>query len=263
MKYFFEIAYHGKNYAGWQNQANAVGIQSVIENALSQIFRTEIKIVGSGRTDTGVHCEQQFFHCDLVKTFEYDNLIQKLNSFLPRDIVVKDIRKVKGDANARFDAQERTYFYRITRKKDPFLEGLAWHFFKPVDVQTMNKAAALLLGEHDFECFSKVNTDVNHFLCDIKKAIWREEGQMLEFTITANRFLRGMVRSIVGTLLDVGTKKTSMKEFQAIIQSRDRKKAGANVPPQGLYLIKVKYPSRIFVKESHHAIHGGQPNEND
>jgi tRNA pseudouridine38-40 synthase len=249
MKFFFEIAYHGKNYAGWQNQANAIGIQSVIENALSQMFRTEIKIIGSGRTDTGVHCEQQFFHCELEKEIEYESLIQKLNSFLPRDIVVKDIRKVKPDANARFDAMERTYHYRITRKKNPFLEGLAWHFFKPVDLQTMNNAAALLLGEHDFECFSKVNTDVNHFLCNIKKAEWKEEGQKLEFTITANRFLRGMVRSIVGTLLDVGTGKTSMKEFQAIIQSRDRKRAGANVPPQGLYLTKVKYPARIFVKE--------------
>lgn len=249
MKFFFEIAYHGKNYAGWQNQANAIGIQSVIENALSQMFRTEVKIIGSGRTDTGVHCEQQFFHCELEKEIEYQSLIQKLNSFLPRDIVVKDIRKVKPDANARFDAMERTYHYRITRKKNPFLEGLAWHFFKPVDLQTMNSAAALLLGEHDFECFSKVNTDVNHFLCNIKKAEWKEDGQMLEFTITANRFLRGMVRSIVGTLLDVGTGKTSIKEFQAIIQSRDRKRAGANVPPQGLYLTKVKYPARIFVKE--------------
>lgn len=249
MKFFFEIAYHGKNYAGWQNQANAIGIQSVIENALSQMFRTEIKIIGSGRTDTGVHCEQQFFHCELEKEIEYESLIQKLNSFLPRDIVVKNIRKVKPDSNARFDAIERTYNYRITRKKNPFLEGLAWHFFKPIDAQTMNNAAALLLGEHDFECFSKVNTDVNHFLCNIKKAEWKLEGQKLEFTITANRFLRGMVRSIVGTLLDVGTGKTSIKEFQAILQSRDRKRAGANVPPQGLYLTKVKYPARIFVKE--------------
>lgn len=249
MKFFFEIAYHGKNYAGWQNQANAIGIQSVIENALSQMFRTEIKIIGSGRTDTGVHCEQQFFHCELEKEIEYESLIQKLNSFLPRDIVVKNIRKVRPDANARFDAIERTYNYRITRKKNPFLEGLAWHFFKPIDIQTMNNAAALLLGEHDFECFSKVNTDVNHFLCNIKKAEWKLEGQKLEFTITANRFLRGMVRSIVGTLLDVGTGKTSIKEFQAILQSRDRKRAGANVPPQGLYLTKVKYPARIFVKE--------------
>ena len=250
MKYFFEIAYHGKNYAGWQNQANAIGIQSIIENTLSQMFRTEIKIIGSGRTDTGVHCEQQFFHCELEKAFDPSSLIVKMNSFLPKDIVVKDIRKVKPDANARFDALERTYQYRITRKRNPFLEGLTWHYFRPLDIQTMNKAAALLLGEHDFECFSKVNTDVNHFLCNIKKAEWREEGTMLVFTITANRYLRGMVRSIVGTLLDIGSGKTSLKEFQYILQSRDRKRAGANVPPQGLYLVKVKYPSRIFMKES-------------
>ena len=133
---------------------------------------------------------------------------------------------------------ERTYHYRITRKKNPFLEGLAWHFFKPVDIQTMNKAAALLLGEHDFECFSKVNTDVNHFLCDIKKAEWKEEGQMLEFTITANRFLSGMVRSIVGTLLDVGTGKTSMKEFQAILQSRDQKKSRSQCSSTGFVFNK-------------------------
>lgn len=258
MRYFFEIAYHGKNYAGWQNQANAITIQSVIENALSQIFRKETKIIASGRTDTGVHCEQQFFHCDLDKPFEYENMIIKLNSFLPRDIVVKSIRKVRPEANARFDAVERTYDYRITRKKNPFLEGLAWHYFRPLDVQTMNKAAALLTGEHDFECFSKVHTDVNHFLCDIKKANWKENGEMLEFTITANRFLRGMVRSIVGTLIDVGSGKTSMKEFQLIIQSRDRKKAGPNVPPQGLYLTKIKYPAGIFVKEI-----TGSPTDND
>jgi len=249
VRYFFEIAYHGKNYAGWQNQANAVGIQSVIENALSQIFRSEIKITGSGRTDTGVHGEQQFFHCDLEKSFDRDGMIIKLNSFLPRDIAIKAIRSVKEDANARFDAVERTYHYRITRKKNPFLEGLAWHFFKPVNVSTMNKAAALITGEHDFECFSKVHTDVNHFLCNIKKAHWQEANEMLEFTITANRFLRGMVRSIVGTLLDVGSGKITLKEFQAIVDSRDRKKAGANVPAQGLYLTKIKYPSRIFLKE--------------
>lgn len=249
MRYFFEIAYHGKNYAGWQNQANAVTIQSVIENALSQIFRKETKIIASGRTDTGVHCLQQFFHCDLDKPFTFDNMIIKLNSFLPRDIVIKGIRRVKPDANARFDAFERSYLYRITRTKNPFLEGLAWHYFRPLDVQTMNRAAALLLGEHDYECFSKVHTDVNHFLCDIKKAQWKEEGDILEFGITANRFLRGMVRSIVGTLIDVGSGKTSMKDFQGIIESRDRKKAGPNVPPQGLYLKKIKYPAGIFMKE--------------
>ena len=248
MRYFFEIAYNGKNYAGWQSQANALGVQSMVEEMLGKMFRTEISIMGSGRTDTGVHCEQQFFHVDIPKDLEGSNLIQRLNSFLPKDISIQSIRKVKPDASARYHAVERSYQYRITRKKNPFLEGLAWHYFKTLDIERMNSAASILLGEHDFECFSKVKTDVNHFICAIKKSEWRTEGDLLEFTITANRFLRGMVRAIVGTLLDVGTGKTSLKEFELIIHSKDRKKAGANVPPYGLYLIKVKYPAHVFIR---------------
>lgn len=223
-------------------------MQAVVESALSHLVKETVSIYGSGRTDTGVHCEQQFFHCDLEKTFDADTLLFRLNSFLPRDIVIRSVRPVKPDASARFDAIERSYQYRITKVKNPFLEGLAWHSFKPVDVPTMNKAAALLVGEHDFECFSKVHTDVNHFLCTIKKAHWQEKDGMMLFDITANRFLRGMVRSIVGTLLDVGNGKTSVKGFQTIIASRDRKNAGANVPPHGLYLTRIKYPAGIFIK---------------
>jgi tRNA pseudouridine38-40 synthase len=248
VRYFFEISYNGTNYAGWQSQLNATGVQAVVEEALSKLLRTEIKIVGSGRTDTGVHCEQQFFHCDIEKEFDAQNLVLRMNSLLPSGISIYSIRKVKREASARYNATERTYQYRITRKKNPFLEGLAWHYFKTADIKTMNKAAALLLGEHDFESFSKVKTDVNHFVCEIKKATWEESDDTLEFTITANRFLRGMVRAIVGTLLDVGSGKISVNEFQSIIKSKDRKKAGANVPPYGLYLTKVKYPQSIFVK---------------
>jgi tRNA pseudouridine38-40 synthase len=248
MRYFFEIAYNGKNYNGWQSQHTGVGVQSVVEDALAKLFRESIKIIGSGRTDTGVHCEQQFFHADIEKEFDIPLFIQKLNSFLPAGIAIYTIKKVRDDASARYEAIERSYRYQITRKKDPFLEGYAWHFFKPVNLETMNKAAALLIGEHDFECFSKVKTDVNHFICDIKSAAWHEKGNMLVFTISANRFLRGMVRSIVGTLLDVGNGKTSLSDFHAIIKSKDRKKAGANVPPYGLYLTKVKYPSTVFIK---------------
>lgn len=248
MRYFFEIAYNGTNYSGWQSQHNAIGVQTIVEDALSKLLREQIKIVASGRTDAGVHCEQQFFHADIQRDFEFENLLLKTNSFLPKDIVINSIRKVKDEASARYDAVERSYRYQITRKKNPFLDGLAWHFFKPVDVEVMNKAADLLIGEHDFECFSKVKTDVNHFLCTIKKASWREDGEMLTFTITANRFLRGMVRAVVGTLLDVGTGKTSVKHVQQILESRDRKKAGANVPSMGLYLTKVKYPPEVFVK---------------
>ena len=248
MRFFFEIAYAGKNYNGWQSQLNAKGVQAVVENALSKLLQAETAIVGSGRTDTGVHCEQQFFHADIDKEFDSDQLMLKLNSFLPCDIAIRSIRSVKPAASARYDAVSRTYRYQITREKNPFLEDLAWHFFKAVDVVAMNQAASTLLGEHDFECFSKVKTDVNHFLCNIKKAEWVEDKKMLIFTITANRFLRGMVRAIVGTLLDVGIKKISVKDFQHIVQSKDRKKAGANVPPQGLYLTNVKYPATIFIK---------------
>jgi len=223
-------------------------VQTVVENVMSNIFRTPVTITGSGRTDTGVHCEQQFFHTDLTSGFEKDNLILKLNSFLPRDIVIKSIRAVKADASARYDAVSRTYRYEITRVKNPFLQGLSWHYFKDVRIENMNRAAALLLGAHDFECFSKVKTDVNHFICDVTKARWVEKGDKLTFTISANRFLRGMVRAVVGTLLDVGTGKITQKEFVFILHSKDRKKAGANVPALGLYLESVKYPARIFLK---------------
>lgn len=246
-RYFFEISYNGTNYAGWQSQRNATGIQTVVEDALSKLLRGKFEIVCSGRTDKGVHCEQQFFHADIEKSFEADNLVLRLNSILPRDISIQSIRKVKPDVSARYNAVERTYHYRITRKKNPLLIGLAWHYFKPADVKTMNKAASLLLGEHDFECFSKVKTNVNHFLSDIKKASWTEKDDRLEFTITANRFLRGMVRAIVGTLLDVGSGEITVNDFQNIIKSKDRKKAGANVPAHGLYLTRVKYPSSIFL----------------
>jgi tRNA pseudouridine38-40 synthase len=222
-------------------------VQTVVENVMSKILRTAVEIVGSGRTDTGVHCEQQFFHTDLSVDFESGQLLLNLNSFLPADIAIKSIRMVRSDASARYDAVERTYRYEITRVKNPFLQGLSWHYFKVLKIENMNKAAALLLGEHDFESFSKVKTDVNHFLCEVKKAGWVEKGDRLIFTISANRFLRGMVRAIVGTLLEVGTGKITQKEFVAILQSRDRKRAGANVPAQGLYLEKVKYPTRIFI----------------
>jgi tRNA pseudouridine38-40 synthase len=247
MRFFFEIAYTGTHYHGWQNQANAVGIQEVVENALRKLLREKTAIVGSGRTDTGVHCVQQFFHADIEKEVDPDELIQRLNSFLPPDIAIKGIRMVKQDAHARYDARARTYEYRLTRVKDPFLTGAAFYFFRDLDVPTMNRAAALLLSEHDFQCFSKVKTDVNHFICKVKKVRWNQKGELLVFTITANRFLRGMVRAIVGTLLDVGTGKISLREFQEIIDAKDRKKAGMNVPADGLYLISVKYPKKLFL----------------
>lgn len=246
MRFFFEVSYKGTNYNGWQSQKNGVGVQAVLEDVLTKIFRTKIEIVGSGRTDAGVHCQQQFFHTDIENEFDLQDLKHRLNSFLPQDIAIHSIRPVSPKANARYDATGRTYQYRIVREKDPLAYGFSWHFFKPLNIQTMNDAAALLLGKQDFECFSKVNTDVNHFLCEIKTAEWKEDGNNLIFTISANRFLRGMVRAIVGTLINVGTETISIHEFKNIVQSRDRKKAGANVPPQGLFLVSVTYPDKIF-----------------
>ena len=248
MRYFFEIAYNGRNYNGWQSQKNAIGVQAIVEDTLSKLLRKKTEITGSGRTDTGVHCEQQFFHADIEHEFVAEEFTIRLNSFLPAGIAIYSIRPVRPDASARYDAIERSYKYQITRKKNPFLEGYAWHYFKPLDLETMNVAAALMIGEQDFECFSKVKTDVNHFLCRVKSASWHTKGDLLVFSITANRFLRGMVRSVVGTLLDVGSGKTSMHEFTQILQSKDRKRAGANVPPYGLYLTKVTYPQTVFIK---------------
>lgn len=247
MRYFFEISYNGTNYHGWQSQKNAVGVQQVVEEVFEKLFRNKFEIVGSGRTDTGVHCVQQFFHADFDLELNGQVIQQKLNSFLPKSISINSIRKVRGDAHARYSAIERAYEYRITKVKNPFYQDYAYHFFKEVNIQTMNKAATLLVGEHDFESFSKVKTDVNHFICNLKGAKWNEVGDLLVFQIAANRFLRGMVRSIVGTLLDVGSGKTSLKEFEQIVKSKDRKKAGMNVPPSGLYLMKVKYPKTIFL----------------
>jgi tRNA pseudouridine38-40 synthase len=247
MRYFFEITYDGAKYNGWQNQANALGVQQVVEETLSKLLRENISIVGSGRTDTGVHCVQQFFHADIEKEMVKEELLVRLNSFLPRDIAIRDILPVKPDAHARYDARERAYEYHITTRKNPLLVGRAYYFFKKCDRELMNEAAALLLGEHDLTSFSKVKTDVNHFRCTIKKAQWVMKGDILIFTISANRFLRGMVRAVVGTLLEVGSGKISVKEFQAIIKGKDRRKAGMNVPPEGLYLTSVKYPKKIFL----------------
>lgn len=246
MRFFFEISYNGTNYHGWQNQLNAIGVQQIVEDALSKLLREKVAIVGSGRTDTGVHCFQQYFHLDTEKEFDFATFLIRLNSFLPKDIAVQSIRKVRAEAHARYDARGRAYEYRITRVKDPFLTGFAFYFFRDLNIPTMNKAASLLVGTHDFEAFSKVKTDVNHFLCEIKQAKWNQKGDILVFSISANRFLRGMVRAIVGTLLDVGTGKITVQDFEKIIQSKDRKKAGMNVPPEGLYLKSVKYPASIF-----------------
>ena len=247
MRYFFEIAYDGKSYHGWQRQDNAITVQEVVEEALTRITRADTSIMGSGRTDTGVHCKQQFFHADFEKKVDAEKLRFKLNSYLPSDISIQKINPVQDKAHARFDALLRAYEYKITKRKDPFQHGFSYYYSKPLDIITMNEAATLLTGEKDFEAFSRVKTEVNNFICNITEARWSEEGDTLIFSIKANRFLRGMVRAIVGTLLLVGSGKLTKSGFQEIIESRDRRNAGSAAPAEGLFLNAVEYPKEIYL----------------
>ncbi|MEO0554791.1 MAG: tRNA pseudouridine(38-40) synthase TruA [Bacteroidota bacterium] len=247
MRYFFATAYDGTNYHGWQRQENAVSVQQVLEEALSAILRTEITIVGSGRTDTGVHCKQQFFHADFMEFVDEAKLTFQLNSFLPKDISINSIKRVEDHGHARFSAIARSYQYKINTKKDPFLKPYSYYFPKVLNIQLMNEACTFLVGDHDFESFSKVKTEVNNFRCIVSIARWKKEENNVFFDITANRFLRGMVRAVVGTLLRVGQGNLSLKDFQQIILSKDRRKAGAAAPAHGLFLRSVQYPSTIFV----------------
>lgn len=247
MRLFFEVAYKGTNYHGWQLQNNAISVQGEINKVISTICREEINIVGSGRTDAGVHCEQQFFHADVNTSLSLIDLQFKLNSMLPFDIAINSIKEVISEAHARFDATSRSYEYRCNAKKDVFTKELSYYFNKPLDLIAMNKAASFLTnGEQDFESFSKVKTEVNNFRCTITEANWTKTENGYVFQITANRFLRGMVRAIVGTLLEVGLKKISVDDFKEIITLKDRTKAGRAVPPEGLFLTKVTYPENIF-----------------
>ena len=230
-------------------QPNAITVQEVLESAMSSLLRKEIKVVSAGRTDAGVHARQLFAHFDFDEILDTAQLVFRLNSFLPKDISVKNIFPVKEDAHARFHASEREYEYVISLKKDPFTEGFAYLLHQKPNVDLMNEAAITLLSYQDFQCFSRTNTDVKTYHCSIKKAFWREENDRLIFTISADRFLRNMVRAIVGTLLDVGFAKISLKEFHDIIESRDRVNAGSSAPANGLYLTKVMYPETVFREE--------------
>lgn len=246
MRYFIEFSYFGKGYHGWQSQPNAITVQEVLKKAMATLLRTDISLLGAGRTDTGVHAKQMFAHFDVDEPIAVDEFIQRLNSFLPEDIAVHNIVGVKPDAHARFDATVRTYEYWIVQKKNPFYSDAAHFIWSTLDMEAMNQAATILKEYEDFECFSKSNTDVKTFICQIKEAIWKQETDTLVFTITADRFLRNMVRAIVGTLLEVGLGKKSPEEIRSVIESKDRGKAGVSVPAKGLYLTKVSYPEDIF-----------------
>lgn len=250
MRYFFEISYKGTNYHGWQLQKNAPSVQEVINKALQTILKIPVETLGSSRTDAGVHAKQQFFQADLPKIRDRAKLKFKLNSFLPKDIAVLDIRRTVETANCRFDATSRSYEYHISKVKNPFLIETAIEIKKNLDVDKMNKAAAYLKGRQDFKSFCKNSGAVPGHMCDLKKANWIVKGNDLIFHIRANRFLRGMVRAIVGTLLLVGEGSMSVKEFIKILKAKDRTKAGPAAPAKGLTLSKVRYPERLFVDNS-------------
>lgn len=241
MRYFIELAYNGTNYHGWQYQPNAVSVQETLNKALTLLFKTDIDVVGAGRTDTGVHAIQLFAHFDVATLFDVSLYIHKLNSYLPKDIAIIAIHKVHETAHARFDATKRTYEYHIHRKKNVFKNESSWYYQSDLNIDVMNKACQLLFHYTNFECFSKVNTDVNTFNCEIYEAFWQQNGNIIIFTITADRFLRNMVRAIVGTMINLGSGKISLENFNTIIESKDRNKAGFSVPAHGLYLTKIDY----------------------
>lgn len=245
MRYFIELSYNGKNYHGWQIQPNAISVQEVLERSLSTILRETIQVVGAGRTDAGVHATQIFAHFDIARELDEEHIAHKLNSILPKDIAVKELFRVNDDAHARFDAIKRSYDYRVVAKKDAFLHEYTHYVRLPLSIEKMNEAAKILLDYTDFKCFSKSKTDVFTYNCKIEYAAWKVDGEELVFTISADRFLRNMVRAIVGTLLEIGLGKLDVAEMHNIIKSKDRGKAGTSVPGHALYLTEVIYPETI------------------
>mgnify|MGYP006079447261 CR=1 FL=1 len=241
MRYFIELSYNGKNYHGWQIQPDVISVQEKLNSALSIILQKKIEVVGAGRTDTGVHASQMFAHFDVDSELKGDYVF-KLNSILPDDIVVYKLFLVDDEKHVRFDAVSRSYEYKIWLGRNPFLLDVTWQIHSQnLDINLMNEAASLLLEYEDFQTFSKVKTDVYTFNCNVTQAVWKKNINELTFYISANRFLRNMVRSIVGTLLDVGLGKLSLDDFRKIIESKNRGKAGLSVPAKGLFLTQIKY----------------------
>ncbi|MEF8844615.1 MAG: tRNA pseudouridine(38-40) synthase TruA [Bacteroidales bacterium] len=251
VRYFIRLAFKGTNYHGWQIQANAATIQETINKALSTILREEIHVVGAGRTDTGVHASCFYAHFDVRANiiYERENIIFRLNRFLPDDIAIYDLFPVKEKAHARYDAISRTYQYQITAIKDPFRRESAYYCFWKLNVEKMNQACHFLFDYKDFTSFSKSQTQVKTNFCEIYQAEWTKEKHLLIFTVKANRFLRNMVRAIVGTMLEIGQEKIEPEQIKEIIESKDRSNAGYSVPPNGLFLTNIEYPDDILSEQ--------------
>ena len=241
MRYFIEFAYKGTGYHGSQVQPNGITVQQVMQEAMATILRHPVELTLAGRTDAGVHAAQMFAHWDSEEPVS-PTLADRLNRLLPEDIAVYRIFPVADNLHARFSATSRTYEYRITTRKDPFTSDIRTRIGAPLDIAAMNTAAQHLLGKHDFASFCKVHTDVKTTFCIVTKAYWREEPNGAVFTITADRFLRNMVRAVVGTLFDIGRKKITLEQFDAILDACNRQAAGQSAPPEGLFLVRVTYP---------------------
>ena len=239
-RYFIEVSYKGTNYSGFQVQQNANSIQAEIEKALEIFYKQKFELTGSSRTDTGVHALQNFFHFDTEMIIKDD--AYNLNAILPDDIVVKRIFEVDDHAHCRFDALSREYHYYIYQNKNPFLQDRAYYVPYSVDVELLQQAAKEIMNHTDFTSFSKRNTQVKSFQCSIYKSAWVYEADCLVYKIKANRFLRGMVKGLVGTMLLMGKKKITLDEFKAIIEAKDCTKADFSVPADGLFLVKVVFP---------------------
>jgi len=241
-RYFLEIAYRGTKYHGWQRQLGAVSVQQRLEESLETLLRHPVMCMGCGRTDTGVHASQFFLHFDAMNELEPEKLVYRLNGMLENDIAVRRCIPVEKEAHARFDATKRTYRYFIHQEKDPFRGDHSTFIPVPLDVDRMNEAAAKLIEMENFKSFARLHTDVRNFNCMVTTSEWKTDGPLLTFEISSNRFLRNMVRAVVGTLLEVGRERITLKDFMAIAESKDRSKAGKSVPARGLFLCEVKYP---------------------
>jgi tRNA pseudouridine38-40 synthase len=246
-RYLIELAYKGSDFHGWQKQPNATSVQENLEKAIATILRQKIEITGSSRTDAGVHAAQQFAHFDCSEPIaNLGRLIHSANKRLPKGIAIVDIYYVPNDSHSRFDAIYRTYQYRLLKHKSPFWEGLAYHFKGTLNIDIMNEACEILKQHTDFQSFSKYHTEVKTFNCTIETAVWTETEEMVFFNIKANRFLRGMVRTIVGTMMDIGQGRLTLAEFEQIILQKDRKYAGNSAPAEGLTLMEVGYPEGYY-----------------
>lgn len=244
-RYFMHLSYRGAPFHGWQSQPNAISVQSVVEDALSKVLRQPTKIVGAGRTDTGVNARMMIAHFDSPEIADKTAIVGRLNAIVGRDIAIHSINEVNSDAHARFDATSRTYRYFITTRKSPFFHTLSWQTSQSLDFDAMNQAAAILPDVDDFTSFAKLHTDNKTNICHVSHARWEPveciDGAYV-FTITADRFLRNMVRAIVGTLVDVGRGKLTADDFRKIIEARDRCSAGTSMPGHALYLWDITYP---------------------